>query len=235
MNLQVALGHRRHLLLHAAAVERGGRAIVMTGESGAGKSTLLRMIKGELYAGDEEISLQKGARLGSVDQEAPASARSLMETVLEQDAERAALLAEAETASDPHRIAEIQTRLADIEAHSAEARAGARRDLAGHERVGQRHLQVLPQLLGHELVRGVRRVRQRHVQGAARAARVERTALGQKGALIIRLDALGVESEHVPALLAARRRLTAHPSRAADALFKGRSERDLCRRRARTR
>lgn len=45
----------------------------------------------------------------------------------------------------------------------AEARARARRDLAGHERVGQRHLHVLPQLLGHKLVRGVRRVRQRDV------------------------------------------------------------------------
>jgi ATP-binding cassette, subfamily F, member 3 len=34
-------------------------------------------------------------------------------------------LAESETAGDPHRIAEIQTRLADIDAWSAEARASA--------------------------------------------------------------------------------------------------------------
>src|SRR6185295_13636972 len=39
------------------------------------------------------------------------------------DKERTRLLAEAETASDPHRIAEIQTRLADIGAHGAPARA----------------------------------------------------------------------------------------------------------------
>ncbi|MFN5643193.1 MAG: HprK-related kinase A, partial [Sphingomonadales bacterium] len=31
MNLQVALGWRRHLLLHASAVERDGRVLVMTG------------------------------------------------------------------------------------------------------------------------------------------------------------------------------------------------------------
>jgi ATP-binding cassette subfamily F protein 3 len=43
--------------------------------------------------------------------------------VLAADTERARLMAEAETARDPHRIAEIQTRLADIDAHSAEARA----------------------------------------------------------------------------------------------------------------
>ena len=43
--------------------------------------------------------------------------------MLEADVERAALLAEAEAARDPMRIAEIQTRLADIDAHAAPARA----------------------------------------------------------------------------------------------------------------
>ena len=115
----------RVLFDQATAAISAGWKVGFVGRNGTGKSTLLRMIKGEFYAGEEEISLQKGARLGSVDQEAPASAQSLMETVLEQDAERAALFAETETATDPHRIAEIQTRLADIDAHSAEARAGA--------------------------------------------------------------------------------------------------------------
>jgi ATP-binding cassette subfamily F protein 3 len=45
--------------------------------------------------------------------------------VIAADVERTALLAEAETATDPHRIAEIHTRLADIESHSAESRAAS--------------------------------------------------------------------------------------------------------------
>ena len=55
MNLQMALGHRRHLLLHAAVVERAGRALILTGESGAGKSTLAAMLgeRGWRLLGDE--------------------------------------------------------------------------------------------------------------------------------------------------------------------------------------
>lgn len=44
MNLQVALGWRRHMLLHASAVARDGRALIMSGESGSGKSTLAALL-----------------------------------------------------------------------------------------------------------------------------------------------------------------------------------------------
>ena len=44
MNMQVALGERRHLLLHASAVERGGQAVIMPGDSGSGKSTLAALL-----------------------------------------------------------------------------------------------------------------------------------------------------------------------------------------------
>lgn len=55
MNLQMALGQRRYLLLHASAVERDGRALLMTGESGAGKSTLAALLaaRGWRLMGDE--------------------------------------------------------------------------------------------------------------------------------------------------------------------------------------
>ena len=113
----------RMLFDKATAAISDGWKVGFVGPNGSGKSTLLRMIKGEIYAADSEISLRKNRRMGSVDQEAPATQQSLIETVLEQDRERASLLAEAETAEDPHRIAEIQTRLADMGAHSAESRA----------------------------------------------------------------------------------------------------------------
>jgi HprK-related kinase A len=55
MNLQMALGQKSYLLLHAATVEKDGRAIVMTGESGAGKSTLAALLgeRGWRLMGDE--------------------------------------------------------------------------------------------------------------------------------------------------------------------------------------
>ncbi|WP_300543230.1 ABC-F family ATP-binding cassette domain-containing protein [Maricaulis sp.] len=97
----------------------------LVGRNGTGKSTLFRLIRGEAVPETGDARIQKGARLGSVAQEAPGGEETLMEVVLAADTERAALLAEAETATDPNRIAEIQTRLADIDSHTAEARAGA--------------------------------------------------------------------------------------------------------------
>ncbi len=67
--------------------------------------------------------MPRGARIGRVEQEAPGGDGKLIDFVLAADSERSALLEEAETAQDPHRIAEIHVRLADIEAHAAPARA----------------------------------------------------------------------------------------------------------------
>lgn len=67
MNLQMALGWRRHLLLHASSVEKDGRALVMTGESGSGKSTLAALLgeRGWRLMGDEFalLDLDTGAIL----------------------------------------------------------------------------------------------------------------------------------------------------------------------------
>lgn len=60
MNLQMALGERRFLLLHAASVEKDGRALILTGESGAGKSTLAAWLgeHGWRFMGDEFALLE---------------------------------------------------------------------------------------------------------------------------------------------------------------------------------
>ncbi|MHA3978566.1 ABC-F family ATP-binding cassette domain-containing protein [Halovulum sp. GXIMD14794] len=109
----------------ASAVIPAGHKVGLVGRNGTGKTTLFRLIRGELALDGGSIDLPRLARIGGVAQEVPSSETSLIDTVLAADTERAALMAEAETATDPHRIAEIQTRLADIDAHSAEARAGS--------------------------------------------------------------------------------------------------------------
>ncbi|RCW27680.1 ATP-binding cassette subfamily F protein 3 [Ciceribacter lividus] len=113
----------RLLIDHATVSLPEGTKAGLVGRNGAGKSTLFKIITGELSAETGSITIPKNARIGQVAQEAPGTEEALIEIVMAADKERAALLKEAETATDPHRIAEIQTRLADIGAHSAEARA----------------------------------------------------------------------------------------------------------------
>ncbi|MFS2176421.1 ABC-F family ATP-binding cassette domain-containing protein [Rhizobium pisi] len=115
----------RLLLDNASVSLPSGTKAGLVGRNGAGKSTLFRVITGDLGAESGSVSIPKGARIGQVAQEAPGTEDTLIEIVLAADKERAALLTEAETASDPHRIAEIQMRLVDIDAHSAEARAAS--------------------------------------------------------------------------------------------------------------
>ena len=115
----------RLLIDHASVQLPTGSRVGLVGRNGAGKTTLFRVIAGDLSP--EHGAVRKGSRerVGRLAQEAPDGPQSLLDTVLVADAERASLLAEAESVDDPHRIAEIQTRLADIEAHSAPARAAA--------------------------------------------------------------------------------------------------------------
>ncbi|MBF9050788.1 ATP-binding cassette domain-containing protein [Roseobacter sp. HKCCD9010] len=113
----------RPLLEGASATIPAGHKVGIVGRNGTGKTTLFRLIRGELVLDGGNISMPERARIGGVAQEVPSSETSLLDTVLAADTERAALLAEADTAEDATRIAEIQTRLADIDAWSAEARA----------------------------------------------------------------------------------------------------------------
>ncbi|MCB6177280.1 ABC-F family ATP-binding cassette domain-containing protein [Rhodobacter sp. Har01] len=115
----------RPLFQGASATIPTGHKVGLVGRNGTGKTTLFRLIRGELALESGAIRLPARARIGGVAQEVPSSETSLLDTVLAADTERAALLAEAETAHDPHRIADIQHRLADIDAWSGEARASA--------------------------------------------------------------------------------------------------------------
>ncbi len=123
---QISLRVGGNLLLDAASAQiADGDRIGLVGANGTGKTTLLRAIAGEIGLEGGEIEIGKNRRIGTVPQTLPNTADSLLETVLKADRERTGLLAEAEDAKDPHRIAEIHERLVDIEAHGAPARAGA--------------------------------------------------------------------------------------------------------------
>ncbi len=113
----------RLLIEHASATIPTGHKVGVVGRNGTGKTTLFRMIRGELALESGKISLPSRARIGGVAQEVPGNEVSLIDTVLAADTERAELMAEEST--DPSRIAEVQTRLADIDAWGAEARASS--------------------------------------------------------------------------------------------------------------
>ena len=126
----------RPLFEGASATIPTGHKVGLVGRNGSGKTTLFRLIKRELALENGEISLPSRARIGGVAQEVPSSSTSLIDTVLQADTERAALLAEAELASDPNRIAEIQHRLSDIDFEVSACR------VARHRHVRHRYFKI---------------------------------------------------------------------------------------------
>ena len=117
----------RVLFDEASATIPDGHKVGLVGRNGTGKSTLLKLLTEEYQADSGSLSVsgvgEDKAGIGMVAQEAPAGAATPLETVLAADQDRASLMAEREVAEDPLRIAEIETRLADIGAHAAPSRA----------------------------------------------------------------------------------------------------------------
>ncbi len=113
----------RILLEDTSVAINAGHRVGLVGRNGTGKTTLLKLISGTLSPSEGEIDLPKRWSIGITSQEAPHGPKSLMNTVMAADRELVDLFAEAETATDPDRIAAIHTRLADKDAHTAEARA----------------------------------------------------------------------------------------------------------------
>jgi len=109
----------RLLIDHSSVQIVPGARVGFVGRNGVGKSTLFHAIRGELPTETGTIAIPPRWRVGSLAQEAPDGPESLIEVVLKADLEREALMREAESAHDPIRIADIQTRLVDIDAHSA--------------------------------------------------------------------------------------------------------------------
>jgi ATP-binding cassette subfamily F protein 3 len=131
------------LSLDSVTVRLGGRTILdgasaslpprsrvgLIGRNGAGKSTLMKTIIGAIDPDGGSVSMPRGTRMGYIAQDAPSGIATPFDTVLAADTERAALLAEAETSTDPDRLGDVHERLIAIDAYTAPARAG--RILAG--------------------------------------------------------------------------------------------------------
>src|ERR1700683_5736386 len=108
----------RLLIDHSSAQIVPAARVGFVGRNGVGKSTLFSAILAELPTETGTITIPPRWRVGSLAQEAPNGPESLIDVVLKADLERDALLCEADSAHDPHRIAEIQTRLRGIDAPS---------------------------------------------------------------------------------------------------------------------
>lgn len=106
------------------AIPKGAKA-GLVGANGTGKTTLFKVITGLHPSETGAITISKDWKIGQVAQEAPGTEESLLEIVLKADEERASLMEEAETATDPTRISDIHMRLADIDAYTAESRASS--------------------------------------------------------------------------------------------------------------
>ena len=121
-DVTVRLGGRTIIDRASAALPTGAR-VGLVGRNGAGKSTLVKAIIGEIEPDDGSIDMPRRARLGYIAQEAPAGTATPFETVLAADTERAALLEEAETSTDPDRLGDVHDRLIAIDAYTGPARA----------------------------------------------------------------------------------------------------------------
>jgi ATP-binding cassette, subfamily F, member 3 len=117
-------------LIDAATVQIAeGSKVGLVGRNGVGKSTLLDLIRGALPPEDGRIETPRGYRIGFLAQQAPGGEAAPIDIVLAADRERARLLAERDRGPQPLRLAEIEARLGEIDAHAAPSRAA--RILAG--------------------------------------------------------------------------------------------------------
>ncbi len=131
----------RSLVADASLQLHAGWKVGLTGANGCGKSSFFALLRGELHAEAGDLDIPPGWKIGHVAQETPALATPALEFVLDGDAELRAVeaeLAAAEAAHDGHRIAELHTRLQDIDGYAAPARTAEILDGLGFSQADHR-------------------------------------------------------------------------------------------------
>lgn len=121
-NLTYRIAGRTLLSDASAHLPKGHRAAIV-GRNGVGKTSLFRLITGQVQPDGGEVCVQKDARVGLVAQEIEETDLGVLDFVLKSHQERDALFKEAETVTDPERIADIFSRLEEIGAYEAPSKA----------------------------------------------------------------------------------------------------------------
>ena len=116
----------RLLLSETSFVIHKGNKVGLTGANGCGKSSLFAMIRGELHADEGEFALPPHLEMAHVAQETPAVDQSALDYVMDGDRDLRLLqqqLQDAELQHDGIKLAELHSRLEQIEGYSASTRA----------------------------------------------------------------------------------------------------------------
>ena len=121
-NLTYKIGART-LIEESSLNIMDGWKVGVVGLNGTGKSTLFKLISGELHADAGKITLSQRQRFGQVRQDIPDTDTPLIDMVLAAHEELAGLLKSCETEEDPYKIADIYTRLNELDAYTARSRA----------------------------------------------------------------------------------------------------------------